>query len=497
MLNSISGAAVFKKLYTLAAFEIIMCWNNFVYIIPEIFLVSSSLVFLLLGIVLNKKVIHVLSLISLLITVGIVGINLEIEPQLIFNGLLKSNLYISVAKVIILLSSSSVLFMLLVSGKEYCYEFSIMILFAVFGLITLISANSLLSFYLSFEIQSITLYALTCFDKSAIRSSESGIKYFVLSALSSCIMLYGISMLYGYTTQVGFSGICSFFSNNDNIPLGAILGVILILISIFFKLSASPFHMWVPDVYQGTSTIMTTFFSIVPKSTFILLLMRILNEVLPSLSKDWQQIMICVAVLSIFVSAFGAMRQTNLKRLFSYAAIGHIGYMLVSLAVNATVGNAAAMMYLLLYVIMNIGLFCILVQYNDDDCNLLNLKGLHNKSPVIAFCIAVIMLSMAGIPPLAGFFAKYDVLSSLVENGFIKTAVIFALVSAVSCYYYLKIIKVMYFDLNDDSCNVSIANKKLCFVLLLTVIVNLVFFVFVSQVRDIIGYFLHFNFFNG
>ena len=474
-----------------------MYWNNFFYIIPEIFLVSSSLIFLLLGIVLNKRVIHVFSLIASLVTIGIVVINLEVEPRLIFDGLLKSNLYISIAKIVILFSSSGVLFMMLASGREYCYEFSIMILLAVFGLITLISANNLLSFYLSFEIQSITLYALTCFDKSAIRSSESGIKYFVLSALSSCIMLYGISMLYGYTTEVGFYELYNFFLRSENIPLGSILGMVFILISIFFKLSVAPFHMWVPDVYQGTSTVMTAFFSIVPKSTFILLLIRILNEVLPTLSKDWQHIVICVSVLSIFVSAFGAMRQSNLKRLFSYAAIGHMGYMLIALAMNTLASNTAAIMYLLLYIIMNIGLFSVLIQYPDDDCNLLNLKGLYTISPVIAFCIAVTMLSMAGIPPLAGFFAKYDILSSLIENGFIKIAITFAFVSVVSCYYYLRIIKVMYFDLNDTSYGISVVNKKLFILLLFTVLINLIFFVFVGDVRRIIGYFLHFNFFNG
>ncbi|AHX06623.1 proton-translocating NADH-quinone oxidoreductase, chain N family protein [Ehrlichia chaffeensis str. Liberty] len=469
-----------------------MYWNNFVYIIPEIFLVSSSLIFLLLGIVLNKKVIHVFSLVSLLVTIGIVIINLDVEPKLIFDGLLKSSLYISIAKIIILFSSSSVLFMMLASGREYCYEFSIMILLAVFGLITLISANNLLSFYLSFEIQSVTLYALTCFDKNAIRSSESGIKYFVLSALSSCIMLYGISMLYGYTTQVDFYELYNFFSYSEYIPLGAVLGVVLVLISMFFKLSAAPFHMWVPDVYQGTSTVMTAFFSIVPKSTFVFLLIRILNEVLPSLSKDWQHIVICVSILSIFVSAFGAMRQNNLKRLFSYAAVGHMGYMLISLAMNTVASNIATIMYLLLYIVMNIGLFSILIQYRDDDCNLLNLKGLHNRSPVIAFCIAVIMLSMAGIPPLAGFYAKYDVLLSLVENGFIKVAIAFVIVSVISCYYYLRIIKVMYFDFSDTSNNISLADRKLSFILLFTVLINCIFFVFVGDVRRLIGYFFTF-----
>ncbi|WDM85763.1 NADH-quinone oxidoreductase subunit N [Ehrlichia sp. JZT12] len=473
-----------------------MYWNNFIYIIPEIFLVSSSLIFLLLGIVLNKRIIHVFSLVSLLVTIGIVVLNLETGSRLIFDGLLKSDLYISIAKIVILFSSSSVLFMLIASNREYCYEFSIMILFAVFGLITLISANNLLSFYLSFEIQSITLYALTCFDKSSTKSSESGIKYFVLSALSSCIMLYGISMLYGYTTHVGFYELYNFFTHSENIPLGAILGVVLILISMFFKLSAAPFHMWVPDVYQGTSTIMTAFFSIVPKSTFILLLIRLLNEVLPDLSKDWQQIIICVSILSIFVSAFGAIRQDNLKRLFSYAAIGHMGYMLIALGMNTFASNTAAVMYLLLYIIMNIGLFSVLIQYQDDECKLSSLTGLHNRSPIIAFCLAVTMLSMAGIPPLAGFFAKYDILSNLMENGFIKIAVTFALVSVISCYYYLRIIKVMYFDSNDNSNSVTI-NAKLSLILLFTVLINLMFFVFVGYIRHIIGYLLHFNFFNG
>ncbi|CAH58204.1 NADH-quinone oxidoreductase subunit N [Ehrlichia ruminantium] len=474
-----------------------MYWNNFVYIIPEIFLISSSLILLLLGIVVDKKIIHISSVITLLVTIGIVISSIEVEPRLIFDGLLKSNLYISISKIVILFSSITLLLMLLASGRNYCYEFSIMILFAVFGLITLISANNLLSFYLSFEIQSITLYALTCFDKSAVKSSEAGIKYFVLSALSSCIMLYGISMLYGYTAQVGFDELHNFFSGSEVVSLGVILGIVLILISIFFKLSVAPFHMWVPDVYQGTSTIMTAFFSIVPKSAFIFLLIRLLNEVLIDLFKNWQQIMIFVSILSICISAFCAIRQNNLKRLFSYAAIGHIGYMLIALAMNTFDANVSVILYLLLYIVMNIGLFSFLMQYENDDYSISSLTGLHHKFPMIAFCISVIMLSMAGIPPLGGFFTKYYVLSSLIENGFIEIAVIFAFISVISCYYYLRIIKVMYFDeSNDHSCNLIMSNGLL-FILLTTVLINLVFFLLVGYVKPVIGYFLHFNFFNG
>ncbi|QXK91997.1 NADH-quinone oxidoreductase subunit N [Neoehrlichia mikurensis] len=472
-----------------------MSWSGFLYIIPEAFLISSSLILLLLGIKFDKTLIHISSMVTIFITILLLIYRFYINEVIIFNSLLKSSLYIWLSKLIILSLSEVILLMFLLSKQEYCYEFSIMILFAVFGFITLIGANNLLSFYLSFEIQSISLYALTCFNKHLPRSSESGIKYFILGALASCIMLYGISLIYGYSNSIDFNELSKYFFENKSIPIGVILGVIFILISFCFKLSVAPFHMWTPDVYQGSPTIVTAFFSIIPKATFILLLIRVLSEVFSGHIMYWQQILICVSVISICVSSLGAIKQNNLKRLFAYAAIGHVGYMLVAISIFTNSSIIASISYLILYAVMNIGLFAMLLQYKDDDCDILNITNLCSRNPLTALCITIIILSMAGIPPLGGFFIKYDILLSLIENNFIKLAVLFALMSVVACYYYLRIIRVIYFDSCNSLYKHNLQNNGLVIILFISAAANLFFYTYMNYIKGFLGYLFDFYFF--
>ncbi|KJV68922.1 NADH-quinone oxidoreductase subunit N [Candidatus Neoehrlichia procyonis] len=472
-----------------------MYWNDFLYIIPEIFLISSSLILLLLGIKFDKLLIHVFSMASIFITIVLLVYKFHIYEVVIFNSLLKSNLYIWLSKIVILGLSAVILLMFLVSKQEYCYEFSIMILFVVFGFITLIDANNLLSFYLSFEIQSISLYALTCFNKHLPKSSEAGIKYFILGALSSCIMLYGISMIYGYSDNIGFNELSKYFSQNENVPLGVILGIIFILISFCFKLSVAPFHIWTPDVYQGSPTIVTAFLSIVPKATFILLFIRILNEVFFKYVIHWQQILICVSAMSVCISSFGAIRQNNLKRLFAYAAIGHVGYMLVAISMFTSSSMVASVLYLILYLIMNIGIFAVLLQYKDNDCDISYITNLCSRNPLIAFCMTIIVLSMAGIPPLGGFFIKYDILLSLIENDFVVLAVLFALMSVVACYYYLRIVRAMYFDSSNSTCVYDLQNNGFLVILFISAAANLFFYIYMNYLKGFLGYLFDFYFF--
>ncbi|QKX01840.1 NADH-quinone oxidoreductase subunit NuoN [Wolbachia endosymbiont of Cruorifilaria tuberocauda] len=418
---------------------------NYVQVLPEIFSIVSSLVLLLLGIVSSRRVVNLLALSCTAVTLIILILSTENNEVFFFNSLLRFNLYIRSSQGLILVIGILVLLLLDLSRHEYEYEFSILILFTLFGMITLISTNSLLSFYLAFELMSIPLYILASFNKNSAYSCEAGIKYFVLSTLSSCIMLYGISLLYGYTGKIDFSQL-SLFIQDHQMTYGIVFGLVFIFIGLCFKLAIVPFHVWAPDVYQGAPTIITTFFSTAPKAALVTFLIRLISEELVNVRNYIQPIFLCFSVLSVLISAFGALRQKNLKRLLAYSSIGHAGFMFASLSVFTRVGIDSSLMYLIIYVIMSMGLFSYFIQIDDDNCNVANLAGIGKKHPILAFHLSVLLLSMAGIPPLAGFLAKFFVFKSLINSGFFAISLILAIASVISCYYYLSIIKVMYFD---------------------------------------------------
>ncbi|MDX5508153.1 MAG: NADH-quinone oxidoreductase subunit N, partial [Wolbachia endosymbiont of Hylaeus sinuatus] len=342
---------------------------NYIQILPETFSIISSLVLLLLGIIFNRRTINLLALGCTVVTLIILILSAENNEIFLFNSLLKLNLYIRSAQGLILSTGILILLMLNLSKYDYKYEFSMLILFALFGMITLVSANSLISFYLAFELMSISLYVLASFNKDSIYSCEAGVKYFTLSALSSCIMLYGMSLLYGYTGQVNFSELGSFLQNHQ-ITYGIVFGLVFVLIGLCFKLAIAPFHMWAPDVYQGAPTIVTAFFSTAPKAALVTFLIRLMNEELVNVKSYVQPIFLYVSALSVLISAFGALRQQNLKRLLAYSSIGHIGFIFASLSIFTQAGTDSALMYLVIYIITSIGLFSYLVQIDDDDCDI-------------------------------------------------------------------------------------------------------------------------------
>ncbi|WP_395463144.1 NADH-quinone oxidoreductase subunit N [Wolbachia endosymbiont of Cantharis cryptica] len=459
---------------------------NYIQILPEAFSIISALVLLLLGIVFNRRTINLLALGCTVITLIILILLAENNEIFLFNSLLKLNLYIRSAQGLILTAGVLVLLLLNLSKYDYKYEFSILILFALFGMITLVSANNLISFYLAFELMSISLYILASFNKDSVYSCEAGVKYFTLSALSSCIMLYGMSLLYGYIGQINFSEM-SLFLQNHQITYGIVFGLVFVLIGLCFKLAIAPFHMWAPDVYQGAPTIVTAFFSTAPKAAIVTFLIRFfMDEELVDVEKYIQPVLLYISALSVLISAFGALYQQNLKRLLAYSSIGHGGFIFASLSIFTRMGTDSSLMYLVIYIITSIGLFSYFIQIDDDDCNIANLSGIGKKRPVLAFHLSVLLLSMSGIPPLAGFFAKLFIFKSLIKSGFISLSLILVVASVVSCYYYLNIIKAMYFD--RASGNTIAYSKGLFIITSAASLINIVLFIYVENLYSLIHF---------
>ncbi len=328
------------------------------------------------------------------------------------------------------------------------FEYPVLVLFAATGMLMMISANDLIALYVGLELQSLALYVVTAFKRDSARSSEAGLKYFVLGALSSGLLLYGASLIYGFTGSTEFTQIANAVQPSGN-NLGLIFGLVFLLAGLAFKISAVPFHMWTPDVYEGAPTPVTAFFAAAPKIAAMALLVRVVISAFPSVTADWQQIVIFLAIASMGLGAFAAIGQTNIKRLMAYSSIGHMGYALVGLAPATEAGVQGVIIYLAIYLVMTLGTFaCILSLRRDGKMveEIGQLAGLSRTSPMMALALAVLLFSLAGIPPLAGFFAKFYVFLAAIEGELYVLAVIGVLLSVVGAFYYLRIVKIMYFD---------------------------------------------------
>ncbi len=328
------------------------------------------------------------------------------------------------------------------------FEYPVLVLFAATGMLMMISANDLIALYVGLELQSLALYVVAAFKRDSARSSEAGVKYFVLGALSSGLLLYGASLIYGFTGSTEFTQIASAVQPSGN-NLGLIFGLVFLLAGLAFKISAVPFHMWTPDVYEGAPTPVTAFFAAAPKIAAMALLVRVVISAFPSVTADWQQIVIFLAIASMGLGAFAAIGQTNIKRLMAYSSIGHMGYALVGLAPATEAGVQGVIIYLAIYLVMTLGTFaCILSLRRDGKMveEIGQLAGLSRTSPMMALALAVLLFSLAGIPPLAGFFAKFYVFLAAIEGELYVLAVIGVLLSVVGAFYYLRIVKIMYFD---------------------------------------------------
>jgi NADH-quinone oxidoreductase subunit N len=328
------------------------------------------------------------------------------------------------------------------------FEFPILVLLATLGMMLMVSANNMLALYMGLELQSLALYVVAAFNRENLKSTEAGLKYFVLGALSSGMLLYGISLVYGFTGQIGFVEIATALTGADR-QVGLLFGLVFILAGLAFKISAVPFHMWTPDVYEGAPTPVTAFFAAAPKMAAMAMLVRVVMDGFMPVLADWQQVIVFISIASMLLGAFAAIGQTNIKRLMAYSSIGHVGFALVGLAAGTQSGVKGVAIYMLIYLVMTLGTFaCILAMRTKDGNveNIADLSGISKTNPWMAIALTILMFSLAGIPPLAGFWGKWYVFLAAIDAKLYALSVIGVLASVVGAYYYLRIIKIMWFD---------------------------------------------------
>jgi len=425
---------------------------NLATILPELILACGAMALLLLGVMTRKEQGElVLGLAMLVIIVAGVFVAKGQGTETAFNSSFIVDPFARLMKLLTLTGAAAALLMSLDYWRgqgELKFEFPVLVLLATTGMMMMISANDLISLYVGLELQSLALYVLAAFDRDSARSSEAGLKYFVLGALSSGMLLYGASLIYGFTGSTAFPVIAEAVQPSGA-NLGLIFGLVFLMAGFAFKISAVPFHMWTPDVYEGAPTPVTAFFAAAPKLAAMALTVRVLVAAFPSVTVEWQQIVTFLAIASMALGAFAAIGQTNIKRLMAYSSIGHMGFALVGLAAGTSEGVEGVIIYLAIYLAMTLGTFaCILAMRRNGRMveNIDALSGLSRTNPLMAFTLAMLLFSLAGIPPLAGFFAKFYVFLAAIHAGLFPLAIIGVLLSTVAAYYYLRIVKLMYFD---------------------------------------------------
>ena len=421
--------------------------------LPELFLaVTASL---LLGFGLSKTedrsvIVRYISA-GILIVFGLMGYLLDRPAGTAFDGLLYNNDFSDFLKAVIGFSAAAALLLskhYFQSEKLDRYEFSILTLYAVLGMSIMVSANNLLSMYIGIEMQSLALYIMAAFNRDSLRASEAGLKYFVLGALSSGLLLYGASLVYGFTGSLDFETIRASIELTGP-TTGVIAGMVFLLCGLAFKISAAPFHMWTPDVYEGSPTPVTGFFAAAPKLAAMAIIARLLIVPFGDIVGQWQQVIIVMAVLSMFVGALGAIVQTNIKRLMAYSSIANMGYALVPLAAGTVAGVQGMLIFMAIYIITVIGVFASILQMrmrNGMVEQISDLSGLSKSNPGMAICLTMFMVSLIGIPPWLGFFGKLFAFYPAVESGLTWLVIIALLASVISAFYYLRILKTIWFD---------------------------------------------------
>ena len=424
--------------------------QTIVYILPELFLSIAIMFLLMLGVFIKKsfKLVNLLTILSLIFAIALV-LNQPNEIIKIFNESYIIDKLSIFMKVLTLLFC---VFVLLLS-KDYIknnsidkIEYPIIILASTLGMILMISSYDLIVFYLGLELQSLCLYILASFKRDDERSTEAGLKYFVLSALASGLLLYGCSLIYGFTGSTNFEIISENLSEGNT---GAVFGMVFIIVGLAFKVSAVPFHMWTPDVYEGSPTSVTSFFALVPKIAALTVFIRFMYVPFINVISHWQTIIIFLSIASMILGAVAAIGQSNIKRLMAYSSIGHMGYALAGLAPGTNAGIHSTIIYLTIYLVMNLGAFgCIFMMKRENVFyeKINDLSGLSKNHPMLALGFLIILFSLAGMPPLAGFFAKFYIFMAVIEAKMYTLAIIGLVTTVVSAFYYLRIIKVIYFD---------------------------------------------------
>ena len=463
---------------------------NITYILPEIFLALSIMFLLMAGVFVKKsfKLVNYLTIIILIFT-SVIVLNQSGEVVKIFNDSYIIDKFSTFMKVLALLASSFVL----LSSRDYLkinkidkIEYPILILASVLGMLLMISSYDLIVFYLGLELQSLCLYILASFKRDDERSSEAGLKYFVLSALATGLLLYGCSLIYGFTGSTNFEYISS---NLNNANTGAIFGIVFIIVGLAFKVSAVPFHMWTPDVYEGSPTSVTTFFALIPKIAALSIFIRFMYVPFMNMIDQWQSIIIFLSIASMVLGSVAAIGQSNIKRLMAYSSIGHIGYALAGIATGTNAGVQSSIIYLVIYIFMNLAAFgCIFMMKRDNIFleNISDLSGLSKNHPLLALSFLITLFSLAGIPPLAGFFAKFYVFMAVIESKMYALAIIGLLTTVVSAFYYLRIIKIIYFDKPKKSFEETY-DLGLRISLTISTIAILIYFIYPSILINIIS----------
>ena len=464
--------------------------QTIVYILPELFLSIAIMFLLMLGVFIKKsfKLVNLLTILSLIFAIALV-LNQSNEIIKIFN-----ESYI-IDKLSIFMKVLTLLFcvFVLLTSKDYIkinnidkIEYPIIILASTLGMILMISSYDLIIFYLGLELQSLCLYILASFRRDDERSTEAGLKYFVLSALASGLLLYGCSLIYGFTGSTNFEIISTNLSEANT---GAVFGIVFIIVGLAFKVSAVPFHMWTPDVYEGSPTSVTSFFALVPKIAAITVFIRFMYVPFINVISQWQTIIIFLSIASMTLGAVAAIGQSNIKRLMAYSSIGHMGYALAGLAPGTNTGIQSTIIYLTIYLVMNLGAFgCIFMMKRENIFyeNIKDLSGLSKNHPMLALSFLVILFSLAGIPPLAGFFAKFYIFMAVIEAKMYALAIIGLVTTVVSAFYYLRIIKVIYFDKPskpfDENYDWGLKSS-----LILSSILILIYFIYPSILTNIVS----------
>ncbi|MCK9991993.1 MAG: NADH-quinone oxidoreductase subunit N [Alphaproteobacteria bacterium] len=430
--------------------------------LPEILMACGAMALLMLGVYRSHAPARVVTQGALFVLMAAAALVLlqggaRVET---FSGGFVSDAFSRFAKILILLGSGVTLIM----SQGYLrrehmdrFEFPVLVLLATLGMMMMVSAGDLISLYMGLELQSLALYVLAAFKRDSQRATEAGLKYFVLGALASGILLYGASLIYGFTGTVNFVKLAAIFGDDHAQPgLGLIFGLVFLTAGLAFKISAVPFHMWTPDVYEGAPTPVTALLASAPKVAAMALFVRVMSQPLLGMVGEWQQIVVFISIASMVLGAVAAIGQKNIKRLMAFSSIGHMGFALVGLAAGTEEGVQGVLIYLAIYVAMNFGVFgCILAMRNKGgQMEAINdLAGLGRSNPMMALALALLMFSLAGIPPLAGFFAKFYVFLAAVHAGLYVLAVIGVLASVIGAYYYLRIIKIMYFDEPAEATN--------------------------------------------
>ena len=460
------------------------------FLIPEIFLSISIFSLLMIGVFIKNsfEIIYRLSLVVIfaIILIILTGDN---DNTKIFSESFVIDKFSLYSKILILISTFFVLLIskkYLIDIKNNKFEYPIIILLSILGMFIMVSSNDLMLFYLGLELQSLALYILASIDRDNIKSSEAGVKYFVLSALSSGLLLYGCSLIYGFTGSTNFEVIAN---NTADFNVGTIFGMVFILVGLSFKVSAVPFHMWTPDVYQGSPTSVTSFFSVVPKVAGIAIFIKFMYLPFQEALNQWQHILVFMSIASMILGAVAAIGQKNIKRLMAYSSIGHIGYAIAGIAAGTENGFKSTLVYISIYIVMNIGAFaCILLmkrggRYVEE---IEELSGVSKNHPLMSFALLIILFSLAGIPPLAGFFAKFYIFMAVIESEMYTLAIVGLVTTVLSAFYYIRIIKIMYFDEPKKPFE-KFVDYKIYGPIVLSCILLVTFFIYPSILNEIVS----------